>query len=354
MAVLDRLFGIVDDATAGGKDYDALSAGAIPDATVFYPVTGGNFDPGIERIDRNDEVRGRRANVGPRPFRAVPAMTVPLAVYPKAAEKLTYKLLGSNTTTGGSGSTPYSHTMKAIGYPNVALPALHAQMVRDDLNIKMAGATINRINYDFPLDGEGTMEIEMWGKFFNEFATASPAPSYTDFGATVDTLMLRDAVMVIDGESTPVQDLQGFSLSFSNELIRKFYAGRNVVPRTIGSPTSYKKLWFPAENKAQAAPEITFSMTFGNTRDAQETYLWYAVAQRLEVTIAGNFLAGPYGVNKETMKFFLYCAQETGGGASDLSARDDTTSTYDGGVFFSESDVKDLEIIFTSSTPTIT
>lgn len=353
MAVLDRLFGIVDDATAGGKDYDALSAGAIPDADTFYPVTGGNFDPGIERIDRNDEVRGRRANVAPRPFRGAPSMTFPMSTYPKAAEKLTYKLLGDNTTTGGGAPTPYTHTMKAIGYPNVALPALHAQMVRDDLNIKMSGATINRITYDFPLDGEGTMEVEAWGKFFNEFATASPSPSYPGMGATADTLMLRDAVMVIDGESNPVNDLQGFSLTFSNELVRKWYAGRNVVTRIIGSPTSSKKLWFPAENKAQAAPEISFSMTFGNTRDAQETYLWYAVAQKIEVTVTGLPLGGAYTGN-EAMKFILYCGTETGGGASDLSAREDTTSTYDGGVYFSETDTKDLEIVFTSSTASIT
>lgn len=266
MAVLDRLFGIVDDATAGGSDYDSLSAGAIPDATTFYPVTGGNFDPAIERIDRNDEVRGRRANVPPRPFRAAPTMTIPMSAYPKALEKMTYKLLGNNATTGGGGSSAYTHTMSALGYPNVNLPALHAQMVRDSLNIKMAGATVNQIVYDFPLDGEGTMEMQLYGKFFNHFTDPTPAPTYPDFGANVDTLMLRDASFYIDGSATKVPDLQAFQLTFSNALMRKWYAGRNVVQRDVGSTgTQLKKLWFPTENKAQAAPEISYSITFGST-----------------------------------------------------------------------------------------
>lgn len=351
MAFLDRLFGFVLDATAGGKDYDALSAGAIPDANVFYPVTGGNFDGGIERIDRNDEVRGRRANVPPRPFRAAPTMTIPISAYPDAANKLAYHCLGLVNTAGGTPPTPYTHTITTLGYPNVSLPAMHTQMVRDTTNIKMAGATINRITFDFPLDGEGTLEIEWFGKFHDEFPAASPSPTFgPGFGATADTLMLRDAKFYIDGSVTQVADLQGFSMTFTNNLVRKWYAGRNVVSKTLGSPTpGVRKLWFPAENKAQAAPEITYSVQFGNTADAQEVAMWYAQIQKFEFNVVGLPIGGAY-TGDESLSFVFWNAVNTDGGADDLSAREDITSRFEGGVFYSESAAKDLQIIAVTDT----
>src|SRR5215204_3377616 len=110
MATLARVFGTIVDATAGGQDLDALNVSyppsggvpAIPDATKFYPVTGGTFDPGISRIDRNDEVRGRRANTAPLPFQSAPMVTVPIRVYRTVAEKLAYRCMGAVTTTGGT------------------------------------------------------------------------------------------------------------------------------------------------------------------------------------------------------------------------------------------------------------
>lgn len=358
MAFLDRLFGFTLDATAGGKDYDALSAGAVPDAGVFYPVTGGTFDSGIERIDRNDEVRGRRANVPPRPFRAAPGMTIPLSAYRKALEKLSYLALGQVATSGGSGSTPYTHTITTLGYPNVSLPAVHCQMVRDTTNIKMAGATVNRLALDFPLDGEGTIEVEFFGKYHNEFSSATPVSSYTDFGANVDTLMLRDAKFYIDGSPTQVADLQGFNLTFVNNLIRKWYAGRNVVTRTLGTSgavgTQTKKLWFCAENKAQAAPDITYSVTFGNTQDAQELAMWYAQVQKFEFVLEGLPLTGGYSASNEQMTITLHNAVHTDGGADALSARDDITASFSGGVFYSEAESKDIEIEFVSDVADLT
>lgn len=354
MATLDRLFGFTDDATAGGKDYDALVAGAIPDATEFYPVTGGNFNPNIERIDRNDEARGRRANVAPRPFRSAPTMTVPLACYRKAAERMLYKCMGVKSTTGGGGATPYTHLLTTLGYPTVTLPALHTQLVRDSLNIKMAGATVNSVAMDFPLDGEGTLNIEFFGHYFNHFSSATPASDFTGFGDTVDTMMLRDASAYIDGSVTKIPDLQGFNLTFNNNLIRKWYAGRNVVTSTLGTPTvQTKKLWFPAENKAQAAPEITYSLTFGNTESAQEIAHWFAQTQRFDFHVVGLPLSGAYSATNEEIIISIYSGVHTDGGAGDLTARDDIVSTFNGGVFYSEAQGADLEIRVISDTPTL-
>lgn len=358
MAFLDRLFGFSLDAVAGGTDYDGLTLGAVPDATIFYPITGGSFDGGIERIDRNDEVRGRRANVPPRSFRAAPAMTIPLSAYRKAIEKLAYLAMGDVNTTGGGGATPYTHTITTIGYPDVSLPAINMQMVRDTVNIKMAGSTLNRITLDFPLDGEGTIEFEAFGKFHDEFTAASPTPSFTGFGAEVDTLMLRDARFYIDGSVTQVQDLQGFNFAFVNNLIRKWYAGRNISSKTLGTVGSFgtqrRKLWFPAENKAQAAPDITYSVTFGNTNAAQEVAMWYAQIQKFEFDIVGLPLTGAYSATDEKVTIIIYNSVNTGGGSGALTAREDITSSFDGGVFFSEADSKDIEIVVTSDTADLT
>jgi|SRR5215471_4180528 len=354
MSVLNRLFGFTDDATAGGKDYDSLSAGAIPDATEFYPVTGGNWNPGIERIDRNNEVRGRRANVSPRPFRAAPTLTVPVACYRRVAERMFYKCMGVVNTTGGTGPTPYTHTISTLGYPTVTLPAAHLQIVRDDLNVKVSGACVNSITAEFPLDGEGTLNIEYFGKYFNHFTGSTPTPSYPNLGDDVDTLMLRDASVYLDGSVTKVPDIQGFSLTFNNNLIRKWYAGRNVVTRGLGSPTQTKKLWFPAENKAQAAPDITYSITFGSVDAAQEIAMWYAQIEKFEFDIVGLPLSGAFSATSEQIKITIYAGVHTDGGAGDLSARDDIVSTFTGGVFFSEALSKDLEIAVTSDTATLT
>lgn len=355
MSVLDRLFGITDDATAGGKDFETLGgvgAVSIPNATIFYPVTGGTFDAGTERIDRNNEVRGRRANVPPRPFRAAPSMVVPMSAYQTALEKIVYKCLGVVNTSGGTSPTPYTHTVSSLQYPTVTLPALHAQMVRDTLNVKMGGSTINRITLDFPLDGEGTLEFEAFGKYYLDDPAASPTPTYTGFDAEAETLMLRDAKVYIDGSSTQVADIQGFNLTFNNNLERKWYAGRNIDKKTLGTPSQTRKVWFPTENKAQAAPDITFSITFGSTDDAQELALWYTQIQKFEFDVAGNPIGGGY-TGDNMMKIILYNAAYTGGGAGALSARDDITSSYDGGVFYSEADSKDLEIQFVTSTATL-
>lgn len=463
MPTIARVFGIIDDATAGGEEYDVLKTGSptVPDATTFWPVTGGTFDPGIERIDRNDEVRGRRANVAPAPFRAAPMMTVPVAAYRKVVEKAIYKALGSNTITGGS-TVPYVHTMKATGFGTLNLPAFHAQMVRDDLNIKMGGCTMNRFNLEFPLDGEGRAEFEMYGKWFSDYATAAPSATFS-LGSE-DVFTLRDAVgyvdatlpvvneaqqisitggptggdftLTYDGQTTaaiaydaaaaavqtaiealsnvgtgnvtcaggplpgsavtatfvnelgaawgvdPVQmtadssgltggsspsvtvttatpaatygtaipDLQGFSISFTNNLVRKWYAGRNIETRSLGGRNL--KLWFPAENKAQAAPDITFTLNFGNTVKSQEIAMWFAQQQKLVFTCVAGKLSAGLSAFSEAIRVVIYNSVTTGGGAEALTAREDITSAFDGGVYL-DSTGKDLEIQVVSDTATL-
>ena len=328
MPVLRRVFGFIDDATAGGKDFDTL-AGTIPDSTSFWPVTGATIDGGIERIDRNAEVRGRRANTHPLPFRGAPSTTFTSGAYREIVEKALYKTMGVVNTTGVG---PYTHEITSLQFGSVNLPAMHLQLVRDDLNQKMGGCTINRTTLNFPLDGEGTVECEVYGKWLKEFATAAPTLSFT--GLSDDILMLRDAQMVIDGAMDPVPDLTGFSFSYTNNLQRKWYAGRNIEERTLNSQV--KKLWWPTENKAQAAPEITFGLEFGNTVIDQEVANMFAQVQELVFTCAGT--------GTDELVITIHGGVFLGGGAESLSAREDITAPFEGGVFWDTAAAGDVTI----------
>jgi hypothetical protein len=350
---VNRVFGIIDDSTAGGTDYDTQVAGyvsgdLIPDADLFWPVTGGTFDPGLGRIDRNTEVRGRRANTSPISFRSDPVITVPVAAYRKILEKAFYKLLGQDSVSGGTGSTPYTHALTAVPFGTINLPAAHVQIVRDTLNVKMGGATWNRITLNAPLDGEATAEMEMFGKFFDNYTSDPPVADFT--GESPNPLLLRDAQMFIDGSMSAVPDLQGFTFTFTNNLIRKPYAGRNIQAKTLN--TKVHKLWYPTENKAQAAPDVAYAFQLGNTDIDQETAMWYSQAEKFVVTFTGDALSGMMSGHNELLRITIYNGVNTGGGAGPLSARDDIVSNFDGGAFYSTADALDIKVEFVTDTAT--
>jgi hypothetical protein len=335
---LARVFGLRDDVVAGGSEYDDLTMGAIADANIFWPITGGTFDMNIERLDRNDEIRGRRANTPPISFRGSPVMTVPVAAYASVLGKALVKTLGGTDVVTGA-MAPYTHTFGILGYGAVALPAVFGQIVRDDLNQKMSGGSFNRLSLSFPLDGEGTAEFEIWGLFADQYGTAAPTASFS--GISEDPMILRDAQMFIDGSMTAVPDLQGFDFSFVNNLERKFYAKRNVVSKTLGSPAKTKRLWFPAENKLGAAQDVTYRIQLGNVSTAQELAMEYGQVQKFVFEIEGASLASG---GKELLRITIYGGAHTGGGAEGLSRVEDITAGFDGGAFFSEADSADIKI----------
>jgi hypothetical protein len=362
MPTTRRLFGIIDDATAGGTTYDVLAAAPVggtvnvakttgepPDASIFYPVTSADFEPGIETIDRNDEVRGRRAVTAPRPFRGAPQMTFSAGAYRSLIEKVARKTLGGTDTPTGTAPASITHNLSILGFGSTALPAVHAQMVRDDLNHKMSGGSFESMNLAFPLDGEGTIECTLMGLFAENFATAAPTATYTGFSE--DVMMLRDAQVFIDGSGTSVTDLQGFNFGWTNNLNRKWFAKRNVVTRTLGTPAKTYKLWYPQENKLGAAQDATYSIQFGNPSSAQELARDYAQVQKFVFEVVG----GPLGTTpaaSELLRITIYGGVHTGGGAEGLNAREDITASFDGGAFYSEADSLDVKFEIVNATAT--
>lgn len=355
MGTIARGFGIVDDATAGGTDFDTLPAGTggnlkdVPDATIWWPVTGGNLDATLATLSREDEVRGRRPAVSPMPFRSDPALTVPVNAYRAVMEKLLKKTLGGVDTVTGSAPAASVHSIAALGYGSIALPAFHAQIIRDDLNYKVAGVSVNRLSMNFPLDNFGTLEFEGFGLYQEPMNDALPTPTLT--GIT-DPLLLRDAKAYINPTTSPaapgaitgtaIPDIQGVELTWTNNLNRKPYAGRNIATRVIGTPALTRKLWYPTQNKVGAAQDVTFALVFGNTSQATELARDFGEIQKIVIDLVGPPMATTPVAN-ELVRITIYNAMWTGGGADDLSARDDITTRVEGGAFYSEADAMDLK-----------
>jgi hypothetical protein len=334
--------------------YPTFNAGPPPeppDAEVFWPITGGTLDQNTDRIDRNAEIRGRRAGTPPYAFRARPVMTVPVPAYQPALATALHKVLGGTDTVTSSSST-YTHSFSAIGYGTTSLPTVIAQLVRDDLNAKMSGGTFERVTATFPLDGEGTAECEIHGLYYGNFSSTPPTPDFTGTGMAEsdNVMMLRDAQMFVDDAVDAVDDLQGFTFAFVNNTVPKWYARRNIDTRVVGTNQN-RRIWYPQINRIGPAQDVTFGFSLGSVDAAEELARDFGQIEKFVVEIFGD----PIGVTSvnEVIRFTLFGGQLTGGGAGPNSARDDITSDFEGGVYFSSADSNDLliEIVNGSSTP---
>lgn len=333
-----RQFGWSVDAVAGGSSYDAVvtSAADIPDATEWWPVTGGNLDKGAGRINRDNEARGRRARTAQLPFSSEPSMTIPVAAYHSLAKKVLKYALGREGTRTGAG--PYTHPLRAVEYADNVnyLPTVNCQLARDDLNQKMSGSSIQRVTFDFPLDGEATMEVEFHGLYQQHYATTVPAASFT--GLSENPLALRDAQVFVDGSLTAIPDLQGFRIAWVNNLTAKRYAGRNIRALSIGSPARTRKVWYPQLRKIGPAQDVTFGLVFGSTNAGQELAEEYQQIEKYVFEVAGD----PITAGVELLRFTIFNGTLNDGGAGPLTARDDMTSDFNGNAYYSEADGKDV------------
>lgn len=354
MAIV-RQFGWAADAAAGGLAFDALTAhatyaGEPPDGVEWWPVTGGTLDKGANRINRDNEARGRRASVGPLPFRAEPVMTIPVAAYHSLVKKVLKNTLGREGTIAGTAPGPYTHPLRAVSYADGVnyLPTVFTQLARDDLNQKMSGASIQRCTLDFPFDGEGTMEVEFWGLYQRHFATAVPATSFT--GLSENPLAVRDAKVYVDGSASPIDDLQAVRFAWVNNLFRKPYAGQNVRSISIGSPARTRKTWWPKLNKIGPAQDVTFGLVFGSTNPGQELAQEYLQIEKFVFELAGDPIPGTAGV--DLLRITIFGGALTDGGAGPLTARDDLTSDFTGTAYYSEADSNDVlvEVVDGSAT----
>lgn len=337
MATIQREFGIKTDPTAGGSAYDVLTAGAVPDADTFFPtLPGATLNKGIVHINHDAWVFARRGRTKPVPLSSAPELTVDFPCTRAIVEKLFKKVRGGTDTVTGMAS-PYTHAIGQIGFGQT-LPAVYAQLVRDDLNQKFSGAILERLELNFPLMEEGTCRANFWPLFYDQFVAAPPTAVYT--GITEDVMMLRDAKIYIDGSASAIPDLVGFTFHHENTAERKWYSGRNTVARSIGSPAKTRKLWFPTENKIKADVDMGYGLTFGNVNTAQELAHDFAQIQKLVFEVTGAPITG----GTELLRITIYGGVHSDATTDPMSKDGDLNTAVTGGAFYSDADAADVLI----------
>ena len=198
---LRRAFGIADDAGLGGSCYDDLTAGEVPDADTWYPVTSGQVDKGVTRINRDDEVRAVRAGFSEVSFQASPTMTFTVPCYRTVAAKLLKKAFGKADSRAGTPPASIIHTLEPLefGESPYATP-MHVQLIRDALNHKMSGGQVQSLTFNFPIGGEATIDVEVHGLYLQEDRGEQPVVAFT--GLSSDPFALRDGKLLISAGST--------------------------------------------------------------------------------------------------------------------------------------------------------
>src|SRR5215831_2227750 len=257
-----RWFGtIADTASAtGGTKYSELKEPGtvkIVAPTLFTPATSAQVEDQEKPIDRKTEVRGRRGEVPPQPFRGEPLMTVETHAYPKTLRSLLRNALGGAVThAGGPSPKAYEDTVEPL--QSGKLPTLVAWLLREEQLDRMTGAVVSILEMNCPIDGEGTIKATLEGLFhtttpsegagFIDPSGASPNPLPT---ATYEgyeyAFMLRD-ILAEHGPSgtlTKIENLVGFEFAFNNGMITdprsKYGAGLQIETREID--TVKHKLW---------------------------------------------------------------------------------------------------------------
>jgi len=352
---MSRWFGFIDDPTAGGSTFDVLSGGlAIPVPTTFAPVSAAQADPGLNELDRKNEVRGRRADTAPISFASAPKMTFEARGYPKLVRPMLRKALGGSISSTGTAPAAISSTVGTLQSGN--LPAFIGWLLREGQLDRMTGCVISEIAFDFPVDGESTVQVTADGLFHDtddsgaaedpngEPALALPTASYTGY---TDTFMLRDATAFRGaGAGVEIPNLAGFGLTFNNGLIEdfrsRFRPNHNIESAVIDTVTH--KLWYPERHKL-GAQQVTGKIDLSDVDPDAELKHLLTHAEKLVFEVA----AGPLGTTPaadEMMRLTLYKHATTGGGAEPLVREGDQVSSFEFSGYLDEGVNKDVEATF--------
>lgn len=347
---MSRWFGFIDDPTAGGSTLDVLASLAIPVPTTFVPVTSGQVDPGLVQRDRDDEVRGRRANAAPISFASQPNLSIEARAYPKLVRTLIRKALGGTISSTGTAPAAISSTLGPLQSGN--LPTLIGWLLREGELDRVTGAAINELEFNFPIDEEGSVTATMKSLFHDVDDSTSitdpngspglalPTPSYAGY---TDTFMLRDATAYHGSSSIELTNLAGFGFTFNNNLIDDmksiFRPNHNIEIATIDSVRH--KLWYPSRHKL-SAQAVTGRIDFSDITPDRELFRRLTHAEKLVFEVA----AGPLGTTPaadEMLRLTFYKHIPTGGGPDPLHHEGDQTSSYEFSGYLDETTSKDLE-----------
>jgi hypothetical protein len=354
---MSRWIGLAADPTAGGTTYELLEGVgglAIPVPTLFIPASTAQMEPGVNPLERKDEVRGRRGEAAPISFASDPTATFTSRGYPGVVRQIIRSAFGGAITSTGTAPAAITSSLGTLQEGN--LPALIPWLLREGQLDRLTGAIVSDFEIDFPIDGESTIQATMEGLFHDAQSSASPkdpkgsaslAYPTPDYKAHQYTYLLRDAVAFKGPEAgTEIPDLAGFKMSFNNGMIKDFRSryrpNHNIQKQTI--ETVVRKLWLPAKHKI-GAQTVTGTVTLSDVDPNSEAIRLMTAAEKLVFEVfAGPLATTP--ASTEALKITLYKQVYTGGGADPLVREGDQTAAYTFTGYIDETTNKDLEASF--------
>lgn len=352
-----RYVALVDDPVAGGSTLEDLidaGSGTEPEwvaPSLFIPASAGQVDPGLSTLDRNDEVRGRRANTAPVSFASAPSATFTARAYPKLTTPLIRKALSGTPSTSGVAPAAIATTVGPIQSGD--LMAFQYYLMREGQLDRVSGAVVDELSFNFPVDGEGTVDVTLAGLYHDVDVSGSvaglPAPTYPGF---TETFMLRDVKAYLgEGAGTQIDCLAGFGWTWNNGLIddfrSRFCAGKNVETTVL--ETVRHKLWYPNQHKI-GPQTVTGRLDFGDVRPDRELRRILAHAEKLVVELsAGPITPATTPAADEMIRLTFYKTVLTGGGADPLTREGDQVSSYEFTAYLDETPNKDVEATFVAA-----
>lgn len=342
---LRRQFGFVDDTTAGGTAFDALSSGAIPDPDTFWPIQTATVTDGRVDLDRNDEIRGVRGRVEPEPFKRAPSVNLKGRLYAPIAKKLNELMTGSAGTV--TGTSPAVRTRKFEPVEGVdVLPAVHLALVNDDQYRKIAGCQLDSCEYTFPIDGAATFDATLVGLYEAPDSGTVPAAAYTD-NAPDWSFKLRDAQALIAGAVSGIDGLASFTLKYENQFTDPEFwpkREREIVPAAGGNPEAI--IWWPHIRRMGFDRAVTGSISFSTVKAAEEAAARLARARQFVFECEAELLATTPAARR-LLRITGTRGVYTGGGASQLQKEGRASSQYDLGLFLDPTTGKDVKFELT-------
>jgi hypothetical protein len=343
--------------TAGTVPNVSTARVTIPDADDIWPVTAANVDRNVGQLDRNDEITGFRGNPVPEEFRKDPRVTISAYAYQRLIEYLFFYAMGGADTVTGVAPAAITHTGVPIGYSGSGLlPALFAQIIRDDQIDKASGGWVNSVTVTFGLDGHGTVEAEIWC-LYHKSSSGGSMPVLTRNVRDVKTLKLRDLRAYFNGSPVIVPGVTSFSLTYNNNIVddteARFAAGQSI-DQTTDANGVLRRVWYPNQHFLGGSQSISGSIGFSSPQVAEDVKNDLAQAEQLVVEVEGALMATTPAA-KEMMRFTVFNAVRTGGGPDGLAKEGLQKASYDFGGFIGATgtDLK-VESVNNSSTPITT
>jgi hypothetical protein len=344
MATWRRLFGWINDVTAGGKDYDALAAGAIPDPDFFVPVDNANVNQNVNQLTRNQEVRGLRGSVAPIEFRADPRVPFEGNAYALLVKKLVQKWTGATDSRSGTPPAAITHLFEPV--QTGELPAVHLAIVRDDHYMKVAGAVLNELSLAFSMGDFAKVSGEFWGKYAKRESGSPPTADYSDYDRR--GYLLRDAAVYLAGSGSSLAALSAISFALNNNhsdaIEDRFAQKKNRVVTDYGTPAVKRTVWWPYRHKF-LSHAATGSFTLADAVADEDLKLELAHAEQLVFECELEDL-GTTPAAKELLRVTAPVIVRTGGGPEQLTDEDSLSSTFEFGMYIDPATQDDFKIEF--------